>query len=300
MTTSLSFCLARRRRARFLHRFVFACLICVGGRGRSSVHRNYCGGKRRQRAEIWVSSRAPAKARHFGGQRRTWGARGGGRAALEPPGCPCSWLRLLGQGVSRGIALGSPLAAAWGWVQAVCARFCQTPVLPATHALSAARWDGAGGGGWGEEGQPLGEPRHPPRWSRGDFSTKAPAKELLPTCAKPCVPRAAPRAHVSPLGRFSPHRGAGLSGSACFAPVPCPRSQWAGQEGPFCWLQVEAGVGIASRSGWLCSEAAGLRLLGLDLFLHLGFPAPSPNTLLVPEPPRAHPSATLEQNPSHI
>lgn len=42
---------------------------------------------------------------------------------------------------------------------------------------------------------------------------------------------------------------------------------------------------IASCAGWLCSEMAGLRLPGLDLFFHLGFSPPSPNALLVPEPP---------------
>lgn len=107
--------------------------------------------------------------------------------------------------------------------------------------------------------------------------------------------------HESSWTFLSAQVGSRLSSSACFAPVPCHHSWWAGvPRGPFCWLQVEAGVVIASRAGWLCSEMAGLRLPGLDLFFHLGFSAPSPNALLVPEPPRRCPSAPPAVLCSHL
>lgn len=116
----------------------------------------------------------------------------------------------------------------------------------------------------------------------GNFSTKAPKKEPLPTCAEPCVRRAPPCAHVSPLGHFSPHKGGQGSPAVralLLSPVTAPGAL-ACQEGPFCWLQVEAGVG----DRFLRSKVAGLRLPGLDLFFHLGFSTPSPKC---PAGPRA-------------
>lgn len=98
-------------------------------------------------------------------QRCSWGARGGGQAASESPGCPCSWLHCGDSVFHTGSPSAPPEAAAWGQVQPVRARFWQTPVLLAVRVLTGVQRDSVGGVGWREEGQLLGEPGHPPRWS---------------------------------------------------------------------------------------------------------------------------------------
>lgn len=157
MTTSLSFCLAPRRRVRFLHRFVFACLICVGGCGRFSVHRNYCGGKPEQRAGSWVSLRAPGKPGGFGGQRCWWGAPGGGRAAMGHPRGSEDAAGMVCFPQDRPCLPPSPGSGAG----------CPCPILANPIFASHARpeREGSGGRGWREEGQPLAEPSHPLQWN---------------------------------------------------------------------------------------------------------------------------------------
>lgn len=125
----------------------FACLICVGGRGRFSVHRNYCGGKaRQQRAERWVSSRVLGEPGVF------WGRRVGDRqpgSTRGAPGCGCA----AGTAFPTGSRFFSPVRA----------RLWQTPVVP---AVSTGWWDNLGRRGRREDGQPPMQPGHPPHQSR--------------------------------------------------------------------------------------------------------------------------------------
>lgn len=88
------FAALKRRQTRFLSQFVFACLSCVGGHGRS-VWTEITVVKRPQHTdESWLSLGA---AKCFGEQRCSRGVHGEGQAASEqlqvglglPPGVDC-------------------------------------------------------------------------------------------------------------------------------------------------------------------------------------------------------------------
>lgn len=299
MTTSLSFCLARRRRARFLHRFVFACLICVGGCGRFIVRRNYCGGKPRQRAEIWVSSQAPRKLGFLRGR----GARGERVVGDKQPrslrgapahGCAAGtgcflwdrpWLppsRCLGSGAG----CPCPVLANPGFAGRVCSGGTIQVVRGRGRKGSSSESPATLPGGVG-------------MLSGGIFSTKAPEKEPLPTCAKLCLHQAPPHAHMSPLGHFSPHKpgqGSPAVRALLLSAVTAPGGLVC-QEGLFCWLQVEAGGVIASHTGCLHSKVPGLRLPSSDLFFHLGLSTPSPGGLRATSRTTLSPTSCLVQPP---
>ena len=213
---------------------------------------------------------------------------------------------LPGQRVSHRIVLGFPPAAAWGQAQAVRARFWQTPVLPAVRALSAARWDGSGGGGRREEGQPLGEPGHPPRWS-GDAEQRwffhqstreraaAHVHQTLRSPGTTTCTRESSRTFLSTQRRVRALRQCVLC-SCPLSPLPVG---WCAKRG----LLLAAGRSgccdcfsrwlVAQRSGWVKAARFG----SLPPF---GFLPPSPNALLVPGPPRRCPSAPPAVLCSHL